>query len=278
MALKNFDGAVVVITGGASGIGLASAKACYERGAHIVLADRDSQRLPWAAQQVQQSNPAKSASVLTFTVDVTDEAQVNTLMQQALGINGTIDLVITCAGLGGGGTIDAFTASEMRAVLDVNFMGTFLCMKAALPIMRQQHSGHFAFLSSVAGKIGSPLLSGYCASKWAVRGFSAAVRAELYGTGIDITTVYPAWVDTPMLHQGGEAADLLNIEALLTPEQVAQGIVQAVEQGQHDLTLAPNQDIALLLEIMKTDPDKAERLTGESFQRRWQDKIAQAGD
>jgi short-subunit dehydrogenase len=134
--------------------------------------------------------------------------------------------------------------------------------------MRQQQSGHFVFLSSAAGKVGVPLLSPYCASKWAVRGFSYALRAELYGTGIDVTTVYPSWVDTPMTRQ--EDMKLLNIEAKLTVEEVAREILQAVQQGRSDLTMAPDEGTSTLLQIMQNDPDKAEQLMGQAFQQRLQ--------
>ena len=161
-------------------------------------------------------------------------------------------------------------------MLSVNFMGIYHCVRAALPTMRQQGSGHFVFLSSVAGKMGSPFLTAYCATKWAVRGFSIALRTELYGTGIDVTTVYPAWVDTPMIKQEEQSAvNLMSIVAMLTPEQVASEILTAVQEGKHDLTLAPNPDIALILEVMKEDPDKAEMLVGESFHNRMQELFAQ---
>jgi NADP-dependent 3-hydroxy acid dehydrogenase YdfG len=275
MTLKNFDGAVTVITGGASGIGLATAQTCYARGAHVVLADINNQRLQQAAQSVQQSQPSSSAQIVAVSTDVTDEGQVQALMHRALDICGRIDLVVTCAGLGLGGLIDNFASSEMQTMMNVNFMGTFHSVKAALPSMRKQQSGHFVFLSSVAGKLCPPLLSGYSATKWAVRGFSSALRAELYGTGIGITTVYPAWVDTPMVHQEGSDMQFLNIEILLTPQQVAEAIVQAVIEEQTDLTLAPNHDIATLLQIMKDDQDKAEHLTGAAFQQRIQQLLAQ---
>lgn len=275
MTLKNFDGAVIVITGGASGIGLATAQECYARGAHVVLADINSQQLQPAVQAVQQSQPSSSAQVVAVTTDVTDEEQVQALMQRALAICGRIDLVVTCAGLGQGGAIDDFTSSAMQTMMNVNFMGTFHSVKAALPSMRQQQSGHFVLLSSVAGKLCSPLLSGYCATKWAVRGFSASLRAELYGTGISVTTVYPAWVDTPMLHQENSALGSLNIEILLTPQQVAEAIIQAVLEEQTDLTLAPNHDIALLLQIMQDDQDKAEQLAGAVFQQHKQQLLVQ---
>lgn len=275
MTLKNFANAVAVITGGASGIGLATARALYTKGANIVLADINRQGLEQAKETVRKEHPTSNAQILTVVTDVTSEEQVNTLMQEAVNACKRIDLVVTSAGVGRGGPIDLFSGAEMQNMMNINFMGTYHCVRAALPTMRQQQSGHFVFLSSVAGKLGSPLLSAYCASKWAVRGFSIALRAELYGTNIGITTVYPAWVDTPMIHQEADAMQLLNIEAMLTPEQVASAILQAVENDQRDLTLAPNQDIALVLHLMKDDPDKAEEAMGRSFQQRWQHVVSQ---
>ncbi len=275
MTLKNFANAVAVITGGASGIGLATARALYAKGANIVLADINSQGLEQAKETVRQENPTSGAQILAVVTDVTHEEQVNKLMQEAVKAYERIDLVVTSAGVGRGGPIDLFSSDEMQKMMNINFLGTYHCVRAALPTMRQQQSGHFVFLSSVAGKLGSPLLTAYCASKWAVRGFSIALRAELYGTGIDITTVYPAWVDTPMIHQEADAMQLLNIEAKLTPDQVASAILEAVENNQRDLTLAPNQDISTVLYLMKDDPDRAEEAMGRSFQQRLQQIASQ---
>jgi len=266
MTLKSFTGAAAVITGGASGIGLATARALFAQGAHVVLADINEQGLQQAQDLVRQSNPTADTQVLTMVTDVTSESQVQALMRHALDRCGRIDLVVTCAGLGMGGPIDDFTGAAMQTLMNVNFMGTYHCVRAALPAMRRQEGGHFVFLSSVAGKICPPLLSGYVATKWAVRGFSSALRAELYGTGIGATTVYPAWVDTPMVHQELEFQNL-HVEILLTPEQVASEILQAVLANRNDLTLAPNPDIALLLQITHDDQDKAEQLAGVSLLR-----------
>jgi NAD(P)-dependent dehydrogenase (short-subunit alcohol dehydrogenase family) len=268
MALTNFTGVVAVITGGASGIGLATARMLHSKGAHIVLADINSSGLLQARELISQDNAEAQGQILTITTDVTNESQVKALMQQAIAAFGRIDLVVTSAGIGRGGAIDTFPASDMQMMMNINFMGTYHCVQAALPVMRKQQSGHFVFLSSVAGKFGVPLLSGYCASKWAVRGFSSALRAELHGTGIGITTVYPAWVDTPMVKQEENSFDMMNIEVMLTPDHVASDILQAVIQDQRDLTLAPNPDIAFILQISKDDPEKAEKLLGEGYVRR----------
>ena len=277
MALTNFAGSVAVITGGASGIGFATAGALRERGAHVVLADINADGLSRAEEQLRQRNPDAQGGILTVATDVTSEAQVRELMRQALEAFASIDLVVTCAGVGRGGPIDMFTSSDMQNMMNINFMGTYNCVQSALPAMRQQGSGYFVFLSSVAGKLGTPLASGYCASKWAVRGFSAALRAELFGTGIGITTVYPAWVDTPMVRQESEdAMRLLNVQIMLTPEQVAAEILQAVSEGRRDLTLAPNPDIAFALQLFAADQDKAEDLMGQSLQRQLANQARQS--
>jgi len=268
MAFTSFTGLVAVITGGASGIGLATARTLHSKGAHVVLADSNLSGLYQARDAISQQNSEAQGQILTITTDVTNESQVHDLMQQTYETFRHIDLVVTCAGIGRGGAIDTFSASDMQTMMNINFMGTYHCVQAALPIMRQQKSGHFVFLSSVAGKFGVPLLSGYCASKWAVRGFSSALRAELQGTGIGITTVYPAWVDTPMVKQEENALDMIDIVVMLTPDQVASDILRAVTNDQRDLTLAPNPDIAFILQIYKDDPEKAEKLLGEAYFRR----------
>lgn len=267
MAMIEFAGSVAVITGGASGIGFATAGALRERGAHVVVADINAEGVQKAQERLRQENAGAQGEVLANPVDVTNAEQVHTLIQRTEEAFGKIDLVVTCAGIGRGGPIDTFSSSDMQTLMNINFMGTYNCVVSALPAMRRQGAGYFVFLSSVAGKLGTPMLSGYCASKWAVRGFSAALRAEFFGTGIGVTTVYPAWVDTPMVHQETEEGRLLNVEILLTPQQVAAEILQAVMEGKRDLTLAPNRDIALALQLFAADQDRAEDVMGHAMQR-----------
>lgn len=267
MALTHFAGAVAVITGGASGIGLATARALHGRGAHVVLADINQQGLQRAEERIRQDNTGATGKILGVPTDVTEEQQVQGLMRQTVEAFGRIDLVMTSAGIGTGGPIDTFTGSQMQTIMNINFMGTYHCVRAALPTMRKQGSGHFVFLSSVSGKLGPPLLTAYCATKWAIRGFSTALRAELHGTGIGVTTVYPAWVDTPMTQLEAGELQALNVDIMLTADQVAREILEAVTQDRRDLTLAPNPDVALLLQVMKDDPDKAEQILGENYRQ-----------
>lgn len=262
MALIDFSGITAIITGGASGIGLATAHALYAEGANVVLADVNEQGLRKAEGQLKKDVPNANGQIICMPTDVTHESEVKELMELAIKLCQRIDLVVTSAGIGRGGPIDTFAGVEMQLMMDINFMGTFHCIQQALPTMRKQGSGHFVCLSSVAGKLGAPFLSGYCASKWAVRGFTSAVRAELEGSGIGITTVYPAWVDTPMVHQETDPILGQQIQILLTPQQVATAILQAVRDEQRDLTLAPNPDINQALQMYAANPEMAERTMG----------------
>src|SRR2546423_7455478 len=198
MALTNFAGAVAVITGGASGIGLATARALHARGAHVVLADINHLGLQQAEEQIRQHNTEVTGKILGMPTDVTNEQQVQALMRQTVDAFGRIDLAMTSAGIGTGGPIDTFTGSQMQNIMNINFMGTYHCVRAALPTMRKQESGHFVFLSSVAGQLGPPSLISFCAAKWGLRGFSTPLRGEKNSTSLRATTAYPALVGTPL--------------------------------------------------------------------------------
>lgn len=267
MALTDFSEKTAVITGGASGIGLAVAQACYAAGASVVLADINEQGLLRAEGWLKQQTPEAYQQIVCIPTDVRHEDEVRELMELTMTLCKRIDLLVTCAGIGSSGSIDTFASSEMQRMMDINFMGTFYCIQKALPVMRRQGAGHFVCLSSVAGKLGNPFLAGYCASKWAVRGFTSAIRAELEGSGIGITTVYPSWVDTPLIQKENFMLAGSQSQDLLTPEQVAVAILQAVRDDTRDLTLISDPGIARALQLYTADPDVAERKMGLAMQR-----------
>jgi NAD(P)-dependent dehydrogenase (short-subunit alcohol dehydrogenase family) len=268
MAIEDFNGAVAVVTGGASGIGLATARALHAQGAHVALADINEAGLEAAADQVRQVAANASLQVITIKTDVTDDAQTRAMINAARAITGNVNLLVACAGIGRGGPIEDLSSAAMRQMLDVNVMGIYNSVQAVVPVMKEQGGGHITLISSVAGKLGAPALTGYCATKWAVRGFSIALRAELYGTGIGVTTVYPAWVDTPMFQQAVVESEGLTIEIMLKPEQVADAILEAARANARDLTIAPNPDIAMLIQRTHDDPDRAEDSAGRAYYRR----------
>src|SRR6266487_1783185 len=135
MALTNFTGIVAVITGAASGIGLATARTLHSKGAQIVLADINSPGLLQARDLINQHNSEAQGQILTITTDVTNKSHVEELMLQTTAAFGRIDLVVTSAGIGRGGAIDTFSASDMQMMMNINFMGTYHCVRASLPII-----------------------------------------------------------------------------------------------------------------------------------------------
>src|SRR5205823_12243104 len=140
------------------------ASALQARGGHVVLSDINHLGLQQAEDQIRQHNTEATGKILGMPTDVTNEQQVQALMRQTVDAFGRIDLVMTSAGIGTGGPIDTFTGSQMQNIMNINFMGTYNCVRAALPTMRKQESEHFVFLCTVEGKLCPPLLTDYCSS------------------------------------------------------------------------------------------------------------------
>jgi short-subunit dehydrogenase len=192
MPFMTLDGRVAAITGASSGIGLACAQALAREGVAVVLGARRADRLEQAAAGIR----AAGGRAATAAMDVTIEADVNRLVETARSTFGALDIMICNAGFGYYGTIEDTPVEVMRRMMDVNFMGTFLGVRAALPIFRQQGRGHIVIVSSIVGRRGIPLMAGYTATKAAQAGFAESLRSSLGATNINVTAVYPVSTDT----------------------------------------------------------------------------------
>src|SRR5205823_5925451 len=124
-------------------------------------------------------------------VDVVRERDVRALVELAEREFGRLDIMICNAGFGYYGAIEETPAEVMQRMMDVNYMGTFYGARAALPIFRAQNSGHLIFISSIVGRRGVPLMGGYTATKAAQAGLAESLRAEVAGTPLHVTSVYP---------------------------------------------------------------------------------------
>lgn len=193
--MSDFKDKVVVVTGGGRGIGRACALEFAAEGAKLVLAGRRMDALTTAVAEVQAEGG--SASVARCDVVIEDDlrALVDTTMEQ----HGRIDVLINNAGVVTGGRLDEISAEDVRRIVDVNIWAAIRLTQLTLPHMRKAQDGSIVNISSLAGRIGLPYYSTYCASKYALRGFSEALRRELKPDNIHVMAVYPGGTATDMM-------------------------------------------------------------------------------
>jgi short-subunit dehydrogenase len=178
---------VVAITGASAGIGRATAVRLARDGAALVVCARRREPLEAAADEIQRAG----GEALAITADVTREADMDGLVAAAIDRFGRLDVMMCNAGFGIYGSLDQIDAARMQQLLDVNYMGTYLGARAALPVFRRQRSGHLIVVSSIVGRRGIPFMGAYAATKFAQVGLAESLRAELRGSGIHVTIVYP---------------------------------------------------------------------------------------
>src|SRR6202790_1341443 len=185
-------GKVVAITGASAGIGRATALRLARDGAAVVVCARRRNRLP----DVAAGTGGGGGHALPVVADVTREADMHALVASACERFGRLDVMMCNAGFGIYGTIDTIAPAEMRRLLDVNYLGTYHAVRAALPVFRRQGRGHLIIVSSIVGKRGVPYMDAYAATKFAQVGLAECLRAELAGTGIHVPPVYPVSTET----------------------------------------------------------------------------------
>lgn len=190
------DGKVAAITGASAGIGLAVAEHLSRVGVAVVLGAR---RLDLLEQQVEKIRAAGGRAE-AVKMEVTSEEDVSQLVTRARDRFGRFDIMMCNAGFGFYGTVEQTPVEIMRRMMDVNFTGTFIGARVALPIFRQQGHGHLLITSSIAGRRGIPFMSGYSATKAAQAVFVESLRSELAGTDIHVSALYPISTATEYHH------------------------------------------------------------------------------
>jgi len=243
--MDTFAGKTAVITGGASGIGLAMAQRFGADGMKLVLADIEGEALGVAADGLRSSG----IDVVTQVTDVSDGDQVDELGRVALEAFGAVHLVCNNAGVGGGGLINTLTTADWQWVLGVNLWGVIHGMRVFLPMLMEQGEGHIVNTASVAGLFAAPFMGPYNASKFAVVAISETAFNELAMTGsnVGVSVLCPSWVKTRIHESARNRPDDLRNEADdgvpdsvvaeaiagfiaggLTPEDVAEQVADAV--------------------------------------------------
>jgi 3alpha(or 20beta)-hydroxysteroid dehydrogenase len=191
MAAPRLQEKVALITGAAGGIGAAVARAFAQEGATVLLTDSDHDG---AAALASEVGPPAAARAL----DVTSEADWQAVVSWALEAYGRVDVLLNNAGVFLAAPIAETSMEDFRRVMDVNVLGTFLGMRAVAGPMSKQRAGSIVNVSSVAGLMGSPYLTAYAASKWAVRGMTKVLAKELARTGVRVNSLHPGQIDTDM--------------------------------------------------------------------------------
>jgi NADP-dependent 3-hydroxy acid dehydrogenase YdfG len=230
---RSLQGKVVAITGGARGIGRATAQALVRKGAKVAIGDLDRELAERTAAEV-------GGETLALELDVTDRDSFEGFLDQVEERLGSLDVLINNAGIMPIGPFAEETDRTARMMVDINVHGVLYGMKLALPRMQRRNSGHIVNLASQAGKGGIPGGATYCGTKHFVVGASEAVRAELRDTAIEISCVMPAVVNTEL----GSGLQETRAIKKLEPEDVADAIIGALERPKFDVWV-PRESVGI---------------------------------
>ena len=229
----DINGKTAIVTGGTSGIGLATAEAFLRKGANVVIAARNEKRGAEALAHLKEI----SDTVAFRKTDTSDEEDVKALVAFAVDTFGSLDIMYNNAGIGDMAPIDQMTAENFKKLIDINLTGVFYGIKyAALQMEKQGTGGAIVSTSSIEGAVGDPNLPSYNAAKGGVNLMSQSAALALAKYHIRVNTVNPGYIETGMVNEdvmGKEAIDYLvslhPLGRLGKPEEIAHGVVFLVE-------------------------------------------------
>lgn len=237
-----FRDSVIWVTGASSVIGEAAARQFHAEGAHLVLSARNDADLQRVADDLDGLKGPGEIFVMPF--DVTDQAAVSAAAGSVLDRFGRVDVLLNNAGLTQRARVVDTDLAVFQAVMDVNFFGPLMLTKAVLPSMLTRGSGQIVCTTSVAGKYGSPMRSGYNAAKHAVHGFFDSLREEVAAAGIDVTLIVPGAVRTNVsinaLRGDGSRYNRMDsfLENGMPPEECARHALDAIHARKREVLIA----------------------------------------
>ena len=261
----SFRGQVVIVTGASHGIGAHVATQLATQGAKLVLAARRAAELEQSAAACR----AAGAEALVVPTDVTSPAECERLIASAVEKFGRVDMLVNNAGLGMWSRVDAVhDLTIFERVMQVNYFGAVYCTVHALPHLKKSR-GRIVCVSSLAGRTGVPLRSGYAASKHAMAGFFDSLRIELADTGVTVTIVNPGFVGTGTQGRnlGADGAPLgvspVNAAAVMTPEECARITVAAAAARRREVVMTARGKLGLWLKLIA--PGLVDRMTAKAI-------------
>ncbi|WP_296217854.1 SDR family oxidoreductase [Pseudomonas sp. UBA2684] len=272
--MQSIAGKVAVVTGAGSGIGRALAELLAQQGCHLALADINAESLQGTASAVQQYGTRVSCHPL----DVADRTAVYAFAEDVLSEHGSVQLLINNAGVAVSQTIAELDYADFEWLMGINFWGVVHGTKAFLPHLLQNDAGHIVNLSSIFGIIGVPTQGAYNASKFAVRGFTEALRQELSSSNITVSCVHPGGIKTNIarsarFYQGMNgkcdanraAADFEKL-ARTSPAQAARVIVEGIKAKNPRILIG--SDARLLDWIQRLLPAAYPKVLAKLMQKR----------
>ena len=243
-------GKTVLLSGATGGIGMAIARDLAGRGATLVLSSRKQEAL----DELAASLPGDGHR--TVACDLADDGAAERLVAEA----GETDVLIANAALPASGRLEDFSQADLGRALRVNLEAPVRMARELLPPWRERDSGHFVFVSSLAGKAASPRSSLYSATKFGLRGFSLGLRADLRPTGVSASVVMPGFIrDAGMFAESG-AKPPAGV-GTSSPEEVAEGVAEAVERDRAEVEIAPRR-LRFLANVAARRPELAAKLAG----------------
>lgn len=204
MRLERFAGKVVVITGGASGLGRGLCEALARAGARVVVGDIDITAAEALCDELSRGGGVAGA----VAVDVTDAASVDRLVERAVTLHGRIDYMINNAGIAAGGEFQDVTAETMRRVVEIDLLGAAYGTLSAYRHMVRQRSGHIVNVASMLALMPNPLSAGYVAAKHGLGGLTRSVMTEADAYGVSLTLICPGYIATNLFRAGTYAGSL----------------------------------------------------------------------
>ena len=219
------SGSTVLLTGASGGLGQAIARALRQRGANLILTGRRVEVLEPLASELEGR---------ALAVDLAAAAEVDRLVGEA----GDVDILVANAALPASGALSSFTVEEIDRALAVNLRAPIVLAHGLAPAMVERGRGHLLFMSSLAGKAATPATSLYNATKYGLRGFASALRADLRASGVGASAVFPGFIrDAGMFAE----ADVKLPPGVGTrsPEHVAQAVLAAIERNRGEVDVAP---------------------------------------
>lgn len=243
-----FEGKTVFITGGSSGIGAALGRAFAAQGARVALAARSADRLAGVVEEITSGG----GQAIAVRCDVTSRAEVDAAVAETVERFGSLDVVVANAGFGVSGPFERLTTEDFRRQFDTNFFGVLDTVYAALPHVIAS-KGRIAVVSSVYGKLGGPTTSAYCASKFAVCGFSESLYFELADKGVSVTCINPGIIESNLRmvdnknRWHAERKDPIPSWIAMDTDKAARQMVRAIARRKPDVTIANHGKLAVFL-------------------------------